>query len=365
QPQHQHQPPLHPPPQRRTSHTTSQPPPPAPAQPPTQFQGIVDEIMAYRASYLSRFGHSESETFKVHSDLFSRCTSHVSHHFHGTGEHDQVMGVGGPALLAEERLVLETLNEIFGRYESLKKTLVADAPTTQGQRMGAGEASGSSAGQTQAGPSRLTSAATATYPASGAPQAATPAHATRPPHTVPYYHTPTPPTTIGAPQLMRQYRTTTTPPALMRSPPGAAAGAGPFQPSPRGNSTDLSALGDLPYGASAPTAGHGFRTPGNNVPQPNTTLMAPSASVPSPFATAIPYGSAAPGASQINGLRDTPVSRPMHCVSPAAVAPPLGVPGAAPMEPAGVKRQRSADEDQVSEARVAKRKKDDDRGSMG
>ncbi|KAK5731115.1 hypothetical protein LTR15_001053 [Elasticomyces elasticus] len=118
-PQHGH------PPQQQVQQRT-----PAPAPPPTQFQGIVDEIMSFRAEYLSRFP-AESPALNEHSDLFSRCTTAISDKFHGTKVDVDMEGMGD-----DEKGVLGRLEAIFAKYEDLKRVDAAakqnEAATSNG-----------------------------------------------------------------------------------------------------------------------------------------------------------------------------------------------------------------------------------------
>ncbi|GAB1731351.1 hypothetical protein NU195Hw_g5225t1 [Hortaea werneckii] len=83
------------------------------AQPAPQFQGIVDEIMAYRSSYLAAF-QPDTEAFKHRDELFKKCTNYMSNIFHGTGE-DAAKGLSD-----EEKPVYDHLQAIFNKYQHLK-----------------------------------------------------------------------------------------------------------------------------------------------------------------------------------------------------------------------------------------------------
>ncbi|KAK0927796.1 hypothetical protein LTR91_003043 [Friedmanniomyces endolithicus] len=105
----------------------------APAPPPTQFQGIVDEIMSFRSQYLSHFA-PESEAFNQHSELFSKCTTAISDKFHGTKEEVALAGMG-----QDERMVLEKLTAIFDKYENLKTAAAASGRGSAASAAGAGQ----------------------------------------------------------------------------------------------------------------------------------------------------------------------------------------------------------------------------------
>ncbi|KAK0986292.1 hypothetical protein LTR54_013463 [Friedmanniomyces endolithicus] len=127
------------PPQQGTSQTPTQHR--APAPPPTQFQGIVDEIMSFRSQYLSHFA-PESEAFNQHSELFSKCTTAISDKFHGTKEEVALAGMG-----QDERMVLEKLTAIFDKYENLKTAAAASGRGSAASAPGAGQ-SGVASGHT-------------------------------------------------------------------------------------------------------------------------------------------------------------------------------------------------------------------------
>ncbi|TKA72371.1 hypothetical protein B0A55_06546 [Friedmanniomyces simplex] len=128
--------------QQGTSQPASQHRTPAP--PPTQFQGIVDEIMSFRSQYLSHYA-PESEAFNQHSELFSKCTTAISDKFHGTKEEVALAGMG-----QDERMVLERLTAIFDKYENLKTAAAAGASQGGAPAPGAGQ-SGVGNGVTPAG----------------------------------------------------------------------------------------------------------------------------------------------------------------------------------------------------------------------
>ncbi|KAK1814109.1 hypothetical protein LTR12_011467, partial [Friedmanniomyces endolithicus] len=171
----------------------------APAPPPTQFQGIVDEIMSFRSQYLSHFA-PESEAFNQHSELFSKCTTAISDKFHGTKEEVALAGMG-----QDERMVLEKLTAIFDKYENLKTAAAASGRGSAASAPGAGQsgvasgnasASGTSAtADARPGPTKQQAVGGAR---NGAPQpsaAAPPA----PPATVPQAPAPFEPSRVGLP----------------------------------------------------------------------------------------------------------------------------------------------------------------------
>ncbi|TKA30674.1 hypothetical protein B0A50_02394 [Salinomyces thailandicus] len=85
----------------------------ASSAPAPQFQGIVDEIMSYRSSFLAPY-QPDTDAFKQHDEMFKKCTNYMSNIFHGTGAD------AAKDLSAEERPVYDHLQAIFNKYQHLK-----------------------------------------------------------------------------------------------------------------------------------------------------------------------------------------------------------------------------------------------------
>ncbi|KAK6396440.1 hypothetical protein LTR65_009524 [Meristemomyces frigidus] len=81
---------------------------PAPASAPP-FGGIVEEIMAFRTHWLSRFT-TDSPAFNEHTDMFRKVTNFHSEQYHGTSTEQR------PEMTDAERQLYDDLEQIFARY---------------------------------------------------------------------------------------------------------------------------------------------------------------------------------------------------------------------------------------------------------
>lgn len=97
-PPNQHMPPV--------GQSQQSPAPPAAAPP---IEAVVEEVMAFRTHWLSRFA-TNSPAFKEHADMFLKVTNLHSEKFGGTSTEQQL------EMTAAERQLYDELDQIFARH---------------------------------------------------------------------------------------------------------------------------------------------------------------------------------------------------------------------------------------------------------
>lgn len=114
-----------------------QPPPGAPPAAAPPFGGIVEEIMAFRTHWLSRFT-TDSPAFNEHTEMFRKVTNFHSEQYHGTSTEQK------PEMTEAERRLYDDLEQIFARY----RPAASEPPKSAAQ-----ESDGKQEVQVVAGPS--------------------------------------------------------------------------------------------------------------------------------------------------------------------------------------------------------------------